>query len=280
MSTQTAILLLVAGNLVASLSDVAVKGLNGEISSFQYVFLRQLLSVCLLWPFWWRLPQAERGVAPLGWNLLRAHLILMGSGCMLVAITYLPLTTANAVFYIAPLLVLPRSAVLLKERLSLRHILMSGLGFAGVLVVLRPSTFHWAAFFALGTALCLALFHVTGRFLKQGQAVVTTLFWTSVLSLPVSGALAIFNWQPLSALNLSFIVASALCILLYNGLAFKAYHSAAPGRVSVAENSGLIFVTLFGFLWFDELPDALTIVGVLLIVIPLMPWGRYFRSAH
>ena len=46
------ILLLVAGNFFASLSDVAVKLLNGEVPPLQYIFFRQLLSLLLITPLW------------------------------------------------------------------------------------------------------------------------------------------------------------------------------------------------------------------------------------
>lgn len=49
--THLAIILLILGNLLASLSDVAVKVLDGGVSPFQYIFLRQLISLALLFPF-------------------------------------------------------------------------------------------------------------------------------------------------------------------------------------------------------------------------------------
>lgn len=46
------ILLLIAGNLFASLSDVAVKLLNGEVPPLQYIFFRQLISLLIITPLW------------------------------------------------------------------------------------------------------------------------------------------------------------------------------------------------------------------------------------
>ncbi|GAK85828.1 metabolite transporter (DMT) superfamily [Vibrio ponticus] len=108
-------LLLVIGNLAASLSDVAVKLLNGEISSFQYVFMRQLLSVLIILPFWLRQSTRERALTAPTLIGIRALLIMLGSGCMMIAITHLPLATANAVFYAAPLIMLPLSVWCLKK---------------------------------------------------------------------------------------------------------------------------------------------------------------------
>ncbi len=267
-----AILLLVFGNFTASLSDVAVKLLNGDVPTFQYVLLRQLLSLALIFPLWFRQKPSARKLYRPGLNLFRAHLILIGSGCMVVAITHLPLATANAVFYAAPLLMLPLSILLLKETPSATKIAASLVGFLGVLVVLRPSEFHWAALFALGTAITLALFNVTARKLPAQQTVISTLFWTTLLSLPVASVLALSVWKPLNAQELLLILASASLILAYNGVAVAAYKKAPAGNIAVAENSGLLFVTLFGVMWFNEVPDWLTIVGIVMIVVPLIPW--------
>lgn len=248
-----ALLLLVFGNLAASLSDVAVKLIEGGISPFQYMFVRQLASLLLILPFYLRQQPDKRSLKQAPITLLRAHLILIGSGCMMVAVTHLPLATANAVFYAAPILMLPLSILFLKEHPPLSKILLTCFGFLGVLVVLRPDHFHWAALFALGTATTLAMFNILVRKLPSEQSVVTTLWWTTLFSLPISAIMAWFYWQPISWQELTLVIASAVCILSYNGLAVRAYQKAPAGEIALAEYSGLVFVTLFGIWWFDEI---------------------------
>lgn len=272
MSVQaTALWLLVLGNLAASLSDVAVKLLNGDVSAFQYMFLRQLISCAVIVPLWWRQPIRQRALQAPGLTAFRAHLVLLGSGCMLVAITYLPLATANAVFYAAPLLMLPLSIGLLKEKPGPAKIAATLLGFIGVLVVLRPSQYHWAAGFALATATTLALFNILARKIPKDQTVITTLMWTSLFSLPLSACLALWQWHPISLIQLAWVAGSALLILTYNGLAVAAYRRAPASQIALAEYSGLIFVALFGAWWFNEIPDHITWCGIILIVAPLLP---------
>ncbi|KII77654.1 DMT family transporter [Vibrio renipiscarius] len=267
----TAIALLVLGNLAASLSDVAVKMLEGGIATFQYVFLRQLLSVLIIFPFWFQQNKAQRALTARGITSLRAFLIIIGSGCMMIAITHLPLATANAIFYAAPLLMLPLSVLLLKEIPPWGKTLSTMIGFIGVLIVLRPSQFHWAGYFALGTAITLALFNLLARKLPPQQTIVTTLFWTSLISLPITALLAYLTWQPISGQQLALVTTSAALILIYNGLAVKAYKAAPAGQIALAEYSGLVFVVLIGVWGFNEIPDSKTALGILLIIIPLLP---------
>lgn len=269
--TTIAITLLVVGNLAASLSDVAVKMLEGGISTFQYVFLRQLFSVLIVLPLWLKQSKLQRALTAPAIITIRALLIIIGSGCMMIAVTHLPLATANAIFYAAPLLMLPLSVLLLKEIPPWGKALSTMIGFIGVLIVLRPSQFHWAGYFALGTAITLALFNLLARKLPAQQTVITALFWTSLISLPISAFLAYLTWQPLDWQALLLVACSAGLILLYNGLAVKAYKAAPAGQIALAEYSGLVFVVLLGVWGFNEIPDSMTALGILLIIIPLLP---------
>ncbi|MCY9805464.1 DMT family transporter [Vibrio scophthalmi] len=269
--TTIAITLLVVGNLAASLSDVAVKMLEGGISTFQYVFLRQLFSVLIVLPLWLKQSKLQRALTAQAIITIRALLIIIGSGCMMIAVTHLPLATANAIFYAAPLLMLPLSVLLLKEIPPWGKALSTMIGFIGVLIVLRPSQFHWAGYFALGTAITLALFNLLARKLPAQQTVITALFWTSLISLPITAFLAYLTWQPLDWQALLLVACSAGLILLYNGLAVKAYKAAPAGQIALAEYSGLVFVVLLGVWGFNEIPDSMTALGILLIIIPLLP---------
>lgn len=269
--TNLAILLLIVGNLLASLSDVAVKVLDGGVSPFQYMFLRQLVALGLLLPFWLNQPRNKRKITNIVLTAIRAHMVLIGSGCMVVSITYLTLATANAVFYTAPLLMIPLSIFLFKEKPSPKKIMQTTIGFIGVLIILRPSQFHSAAIFAFGTALTLALFMILIKKIPNDQSVTTTLWWTTLFSLPASGVLAWVYWQPMSSSEFMWVAFSAFLIISYNGLATIAYKKAPATHISLAEYSGIIFVVLFGIIWFDEIPDMLTMVGIALIILPLIP---------
>ncbi|AJR08156.1 EamA/RhaT family transporter [Photobacterium gaetbulicola] len=275
-----AIVLLVAANLLASFSDVSLKILNGEVPTFQYVFIRQLLSVIMLLPFWLALPREKRHQGCCKIAFWRAQLILMGSACAMIAITFLPLATANAMFYVGPLLMLPLSVLLLKETPPRSKVIATSIGFAGVLVVLRPEHFHWAAIAGLGSALSMGLGNILIRKLPQEQHLVSTLFWTGVMTLPLSLALAVPQWADIEWRHVGWIMAINLFVLGYHALVVIGYKKAAAGQIALAEYSGLVFVTAFGVMWFDEIPDLLTLAGILLIVVPMMPvnWKRLLKG--
>ncbi|KLV04533.1 EamA/RhaT family transporter [Photobacterium ganghwense] len=278
-SISRAVALLVLANLLASFSDVSLKVLNGEVPTFQYVFIRQLISTLILLPLWLRLPRAQRMQGRCFITFSRAQLILLGSACAMITITYLPLATANAMFYVGPLLMLPLSVVLLRERPALKQIIATLVGFGGVLVVLRPEQFHWAALAGLGCALSMGLGNILIRRLPTDQPLISTLFWTGVMTLPLAFILAIPEWGTLSWSHLGWIMLINLLVLGYHALVVLAYKGVEANRIALAEYSGLVFVTVMGVMWFDEIPDVLTLVGIVLIVVPMMPvrWSTYLR---
>ncbi|NLS14543.1 DMT family transporter [Vibrio sp. SM6] len=274
-----AILLLVAANFVASLSDVSLKMLNGEVPTFQYVLIRQCISLILLLPFWLRLAPTTRKMGCDWISFWRAQFILVGSASAMVAITHLPLATANAIFYVGPLLVLPLSVLFLKESPSKGKIIATFIGFGGVLIVLRPEHFHWAAIVALGSAVAIGVGNILIRFMPKEQPLVCTLFWTTFMTLPISALLAYREWSAIEWHHVLWIVAINLFVLAYHALVVHAFKRAPASQIALAEYSGLVFVTLFGVMWFDEIPDWLTAVGIVLIVLPMMPiqWRKLWR---
>ncbi|WP_295894442.1 DMT family transporter [uncultured Vibrio sp.] len=279
-TTNKAIALLVLANLLASFSDVSLKILNGEVPTFQYVFIRQLLSTVLLFPFWLNQTKEARLQGRCMIAFWRAQLILGGSACAMVAITYLPLATANAMFYVGPLLMLPLSIFLLCETPPMGKMVATAIGFVGVLVVLRPEHFHWAAIAGLGSALAMGLGNILIRRLPKEQTLISTLFWTGVMTLPLALVLALPSWGAISWQHVGWIMAINLFVLGYHALVVLAYKRVEAGKIALAEYSGLVFVTIFGVMWFDEIPDYLTVIGILLIVVPMMPfnWRKWLPS--
>ncbi|MGY2574789.1 DMT family transporter [Vibrio sp. C8] len=273
------IILLVLANLVASFSDVSLKILNGEVPTFQYVFIRQFIGTIILLPLWWKLPKEQRQQGRCKVAFTRAQLILLGSACAMITITYIPLATANAIFYVGPILMLPLSVFLLGEQPALKQIIATIIGFIGVLVVLRPEQFHWAGIAGLGCALSMGLGNILIRRLPADQPLVSTLFWTNVMTLPLALILAIPGWSAISWTHLGWIVIINLLVLAYHALVVIAYKKVEANRIALAEYSGLVFVTWFGIMWFDEIPDLLTALGILLIVVPMMPikWSKVIK---
>lgn len=269
MSVGLAMSLLIIGNLVAVFSDALIKTLDSDVAIFQFVFFRQLTAVAILIPFCLGASK-ESFRDGLKWHALRAHIWLVGAVFMVFAISAMPLATANAIFYAAPLMMLPLAMLLFQEKLT-RHSVAAGiLGFFGVLVIIRPTEIDWAALAALIVAFTIAGNNLLIRKLPKHQTVAQTLLLTNLAGIPASLGLALWegrawDWKPLLT-----AAGSSTFILIYAGICVVAYRSAESNKIASAEYSGLLGAVGVGLLWFDEVPDMAMLIGTALIVVPLI----------
>ncbi len=271
-TVNSAIFLLIVGNALAIISDVFIKLLDPGTPVFLFAFLRSALTLVLLLPL---IGQLNRRYLFTGLKVhtLRAHIHLGGILCMVVALSNLPLATANAIFYAAPILVMVLSVILFRERLTALSVVAVFSGFTGIVVILRPMEFNWAAAAALGSAFALAINAVMVRQLPKQQSTIHKLFLNYLLIVPGAGALAWWEggqWTPELVLTAA---GSALFILGYNVTVLLAYRQVEANQVTSAEYTGLIWAVVIGWVGFGEVPDLWFLIGSLMIVVPLILIG-------
>lgn len=275
-TVNSAIMLLVIGNAMALFSDVLIKLLDPETPIFQFAFLRCAITLGLLLPLAGKLDR-QNLFSGLKVHAIRAHVHLAGIACMVIALTNLPLATANALFYGAPILVMVLSALFFREKLTPLSVTAVISGFIGIIVILRPVEFNWAAIAALGSALTLAVNAVMVRKLPKQQSTVHKLFLNYLLILPAAAALAIWEGAEWDPTILLIATGSALLILAYNITVLLAYRQVDANQVTSAEYTGLIWAVAVGWIWFGEAPDIWFLAGTTMIVVPLILIGLQHR---
>lgn len=268
-SVGAAMLLLIVGNLIAVLSDALIKSVGNEVPIFQFVFYRQLSAVMILLPVFLLTKQSPL-MEGFKWHAVRAHVWLTGATFMVIAISSLPLATANAIFYAAPLLMLPLAAIFFGEKLSAQSIIAAVMGFAGVLVIIRPNQIDWAALSALVVAITLAINNLLIRKLPKNQSVTHTLLMTNLAGIPVSLLLVFIEGETWDWSSFPVAAGSSLFIMMYAATCVLAYRSIESNKIASAEYSGLIGAVIVGFLWFGEVPDVFMAIGTVMIVVPLI----------
>ncbi|MDT8429171.1 MAG: DMT family transporter [Pseudomonadales bacterium] len=276
-SISKAIILLVIGNALAVGSDVFVKVMGEDVPIFQFIFLRSLFSLVILLPLYRRFDL----VTPfdgLPVHACRSLAGMVGIFCMVVALTSLPLATANAVFYVAPLLVMLLAVMIFREKLTVLSVFAVFSGFAGIVVILRPVEFNWGALAALVGALALAISAVMVRMLPTQQSTLHRLFLSYLLLLPVSAVFFVWEGLALEPRVLMSAVGSGVLILGYSITVLLAYRDVDANQVTSAEYTGLIWAVAIGWVGFAEVPDLWFVAGSLMIVVPLVWLGLNQRQ--
>ena len=182
----------------------------------------------------------------------------------------LGLADSYAVGYAAPLLILVLAGPMLGERIGLRRWAATGIGFLGMLVMLRPGGDLWTAatpLLLLGVS-AMAVSRNLTRVLSTTETPECLAFWLLAAHLPV-GVLMLGMGFPVPGISLVVIVCIAI-LGVSNGLAHWIYSRAcalAPmGALAPYEYAGLIWAGLFGYLAFAQVPSGWTMGGAAVVV--------------
>ena len=247
--------------------DTVAKYMSQSLPVLQLVWARNLFHILIMGVFIApRLPAILRTQRP-GLQVLRSMLLLSATGFFFSAISFMPLATANAIMFVAPILVTALSMPLLGERVGPHRWGSVVVGFLGALVIIRPGTeaMDPAALLALGAAASYALYQIITRRLSGVDAPLTTLVYSASVGAVVTSLAVPTVWvTPAPADWLGLVMLGVFGVLGHFTL-IKAYEHAPAATLAPFGYSNLIWATLAGFVIFGDLPDRWTVVGAIII---------------
>ncbi len=274
-----------AGGLFAA-AAAAVKLLGAAVPVAEVVLFRNLFALPALLPlalrhggwsaFRTRLPRAHAGRCLWG---------LLGMWGTFAGIASLPLTTVTALGFTMPLFLAALSVPLLGERVGPRRLLALGLGFAGVLLMLRPgagaaSPDPFAVGLVLAGAFGWAMAMISIRRMgERGEGSVTIVLWFAVGGATVAGLLAIPGWVWPTGREWALLAVVGLVSAGAQMLMTGAYRVADTTLLAPFEYSAILWTTALGVLVWAEVPDLWDLAGVAVLVgSGVYVWHREVRA--
>tara|TARA_R110002020_G_scaffold475858_2_gene713244 strand:- start:2866 stop:3756 length:891 start_codon:yes stop_codon:yes gene_type:complete len=217
-----------------------------------------------------RRPLFERAmlVAPV---LTRAVGEIAGTVCFISAIIYMPLSTASAILQATPLVVTLGAALFLGESVGWRRWAAIGVGFMGVLMIIRPGLdgFSPLSLFAVGGVFGLALRDISTRKISADLSSMQLSFLGFLVLVPTGGVMMLVTGAPLTPMDLRLtglmIAAVTIGVFAYYGIV-AAMRVGEVSFVTPFRYSRLIFAMIIGIAFFGERPDAMTLLGGIVIV--------------
>lgn len=211
------------------------------------------------------------GQALRGTVLLRNLSEMVGAGSIVLAISLAPLSVVTAILQAMPLAVTLGAAVVLREPVGWRRWSAIGVGFAGVLIVLRPwsDAFEPAAALTLITVVALSARDLSTRRIPAGIHSLQLSTWGFLSVIPAGLVLlGLTGRAPLApaAADWGWLATATLCgIGGYAALVF-ATRSGDVAVTTPMRYTRLVFAMAIGMAIFGERPDTLTYLGSGLIV--------------
>lgn len=268
--TPRALLLMLVAVALFALMDAGLKLLSPHYPALQVGALRGLSSL----PFvlaWILATVGLRSLLRARWrlHLLRAVLGIAMMAGFVYGLRTLPLSTAYAITFVAPLLVTAMAVPLLGEHVGPRRWIAIGVGLLGVLVILRPTGEGMLTLGGLAillAAVCYAASAITVRMLARTDSTQAMVFWLMALMALGSALLAWRDWRPIRTEHLWIIAGIGLAGSLAQVALTEAFRRGEASLVAPLEYTALLWGTLLDATLWGVLPDAVTWVGAAIIV--------------
>ncbi len=268
---QIGIALVTVTTLMFAVLDTSAKWLVQTLPVLQVVWLRFVFHTLLTTAIF--MPSMGVGLFKIHnprLQLLRGVMLALMTGLNFFALQYLQLAETGAVQFSVPILIALISALWLHEKLDLKKWLAICMGFAGVLVIIRPGSngFHPAILLSIMNALLYAAFNLMTRRLAGSDHPISTQLASAMVPTVVLAPFAIWYWQTPDSWQV-------WCVLVLAGLTGGLGHtaSALAHRYATAAVLGpflyqqIIYMSFGGWLIFGQIPDAAVVLGAGIVVL-------------
>lgn len=270
-SRRVGIGLIVLATLCFSILDAAAKWLVQTVPVVQVVWLR--FATHVLWMVLLLAPAQGRAIVRMHdprLQGLRALMLASMTGLNFWALQYLQLAETGAIQFSVPMLIALLSAWWLGERLDARRWIAIVGGFAGVLLVVRPGTaaFHPAILLSVANAVLYAAFNMLTRRMAATESPESMQLVSAMGAALVLTPFALAQWRwPTDGLTWAVVAMTGLFGGLGHLFVARAHRYASAAVLGPFLYQQIVYMVLWGWLLFGQLPDAFVVAGALVVVV-------------
>ena len=271
------ILFMCASMLAFTVNDTLMKAATqvsptAGLPLSEAIFLRGVaatVGLLLLAGFTGSLRHLIPGRVDLGPVALRTLAEVAATGAFLLALMHMPLANLSAILQSLPLAVTLAAAVFLKEPIGWRRLTAIAVGFAGMLIVIRPGGADFDRWSLLGLASvgCIVLRDLSTRRFSRDMPSVVPAIWASGAVAVIGGiGMAMYGAVPPPPVPLLQTTGAALFLIVGYMMAIKTMRIGDLGLIAPFRYTSLIWAVLLGWLLFGTLPDLWTILGAAIVI--------------
>tara|TARA_Y100000816_G_C26071312_1_gene563545 strand:+ start:1 stop:951 length:951 start_codon:yes stop_codon:yes gene_type:complete len=282
------IIFILLAMMVFSVQDGIMKHIYSFVSLYEVYLIRTIVSFLLILIFlkYKKKPIVFKSKYPF-LTSCRVILFFFGFSSFYISLTVLPLGTATALFFVSPFLITIFAHFFLKEKIGPRRWSAVVVGFIGVYITLNPdfSNFNYLSLLPILCAFCYSSSMIIIKKTSDKDNVYTQTFTFYIGAIffslifyfiigdgqynTVSHPASQFifrEWFVNFKSNILWMAATGVTATLAFLLLFTAYSIASPSVISPFEYSILLWSPLIGWLYFQEIPNLNTVIGILIIV--------------
>lgn len=270
-NTRLGIALMIATSVVFAGQDGISRHLAGEYNVYMVVMIRYWFFAAFVITIAARkaggVLVAARSSRPMI-QTVRGVLLAAEICVMVTGFTILGLVESHAVFAAYPLLVAALSGPILGERVGWRRWAAIGVGFIGVLFILKPGlgVFNPAAVIPFVAAVMFAIYGLLTRYVARYDRTETSFFWTGTVGAVAISLVGIWFWEPM--IGPDWLWMGALCLTGATGhwLLIRCYEVAEASAVQPFAYFQMVFAASVGIMVFGEALQINVMIGAAIVV--------------
>lgn len=263
--------LVVGATLCFSVLDASAKWLVQSLPVMQVVWLRfvshVMLMALILAPRHGRTMVRMRSPKL---QALRGAMLASMTALNFFALQYLQLAETGAIQFSVPILIALLSAWWLHEKLDARRWVAIVGGFAGVMLVIRPGSqaFHPAILLCVANAVLYAVFNMLTRRMAASESPESMQLLSAAMAALLLAPFALAQWQtPASAAQWALLLLCGLMGGVGHLFVAMAHRYASAAVLGPFIYQQILYMALWGWLVFKQVPDAFVIAGALVVVL-------------
>lgn len=243
--------------------------LAGDLPVFQKSLARNLVAMFIPLFFLYKYKQPLFGkLSSQPLLIARSALGLTGVLFNIYAIDHMILSDADTLMKLNPFWTILLSLLFLREKIFKYQIIAMIVAIAGMLFVVKPefSSAMIPSLIGLMSGIFAASAYTCVRALSTREAPYTIVFYFSFFSIIVLIPFTIFTYEPMSWLQMLYLLGAGLSAAVGQIGITLAYSFAPAKDISIFTYASIIFTALFGFILFGESPDFYAMLGYVIII--------------
>jgi drug/metabolite transporter (DMT)-like permease len=255
-----------------ALMGVLIRLASHSVDNTAIVFFRNLTGLIILLPMILIKDPSFINTNKLWMHSWRAIIGLIAMYGFFYAIAHLKLSNAMVFTYSSPIFIPFVAWLFLKERMTSVMWLAALVGLVGVILVAKPSEgfFNLLSLIGITSSFFAAMAFVTVRALTTTEPIIRIVFYFCLIGSLLSSIPMFWHWRVYTAYELLLLGGAGLLATLSQLCLSRAYSYAPAGKIAPANYLAIIFAGIFSALLWQEYPDAMSLIGMALILIALV----------
>lgn len=252
-----------------SAGDVTVKKLGVHCSALQIFVGISVVALPFMLAFaLWRGGFAGMKSRAPHKQFLRSLLFLAQSFSAFYGFQHLPMADTYTFIFVMPVFTLIFAMLFLRESVTRLQIILIAVAFAGVLVVFRPGleAINSATLVVLAGSAIGGLSQVYMRHLSVTEGFGASLIYPVLFATIIASIIVMPDWQPITSEMMQLFLIGGIIGSVAHGLIVSAYYFAPASQVAPTQYSQIIWGILYGYIFFNDMPDMWVVVGAALII--------------